>query len=97
MTPTDVLQGALAAVEARGPVYGRPRDNHGRTAALWSAYLGIEISARQVCFLNILQKISRDAHRRHFDNIVDIAGYAANAADCEDELTTRPVVLAGPQ
>lgn len=63
---------------ARQKNYGTPEENHGRTAALWSAYLGIEITPRQVCALNILQKISRDVNRPVPDNPVDIAGYAEN-------------------
>lgn len=46
---------------------------------MWSAYLGKKISARDVCMLNILQKVSRDLHGQKFDNLVDIAGYAENA------------------
>lgn len=59
--------------------YGTPSENHGRTAALWTAYLGVPITARQVCALNILQKLSRDANMPKRDNMVDVAGYAENA------------------
>ena len=59
--------------------YGTPSANHGRTAALWAAYLGVPITARQVCAVNILQKLSRDAHAPKRDNLVDVAGYAENA------------------
>ena len=62
--------------------YGEPRINHERTAQLWSAYLGIKVTPRQVCMMNILQKISRDRHREIPDNLVDIAGYAENAHLC---------------
>lgn len=62
--------------------YGHPKVNHDRTAALWSAYLGIEINARQVCWLNVLQKASRDVHRTKRDNLVDGAGYLENAERC---------------
>lgn len=67
----------------RRAAYGTPAENHGRTAALWSAYLGVPINARQVCMLNVLQKIGRDAHAPGRDNLVDIAGYAENAHLCE--------------
>lgn len=81
----SVLDEAAAIVEgARRDSYGTPAENHGRTAALWSAYLGVEITARQVCLMNILQKISRDAHRPHRDGLVDIAGYALNAELVEE-------------
>jgi hypothetical protein len=42
-------------------------------------YLGTEITPRQVCVMNILQKISRDAHAEQDDNLLDIIGYAVNA------------------
>jgi hypothetical protein len=74
----------LAAAEraVRGPrhtTYGSPAENHKRTAELFSSYLGVTVTARQVCMLNILQKVSRDAHTDERDNLVDIAGYAENA------------------
>ena len=58
--------------------YGSPSQNHGRTASLWSAYLGVEVSADDVCAMNILQKLSRLKHAYTRDSLVDIAGYAAN-------------------
>jgi hypothetical protein len=42
-------------------------------------YPGIKLDAMDVCFFNILQKISRAANRTTRDTLVDIAGYAANA------------------
>lgn len=67
--------------------YGHPRDNHGCTAELWTAYFrrcgllrdDVTITPRQVCIANILQKASRDAEAPKRDNLTDIAGYAANA------------------
>ena len=59
--------------------YGHPRDNHGLTAQLWSAFLGINITARDVCWLNVLQKLSRDRHFAKRDNLVDVAGFVRNA------------------
>ncbi len=66
--------------------YGHPRDNHARTAALWTAYLELVgatlpaggLTARQVCWLNILQKISRDVNAAKRDNLTDVAGFARN-------------------
>lgn len=59
--------------------YGHPSANHERTAALWSAFLGFRITPREVCWLNVLQKLARDRHRPTADNETDIAGYAENA------------------
>ena len=70
--------------------YGRPADNHTRTAILWNAYLdakrvgsgtivGIDrLGPEDVCFLIMLQKISREMNAPKEDNLVDIAGYALN-------------------
>lgn len=96
-TNPSILAEAEAIVHGdRRASYGTPIDNHSRTAALWSAYLGIPVTARQVCMLNILQKISRDAFSAKRDNLVDIAGYAENANLCAAaeeayrEATTKP-------
>jgi len=77
--------------------YGRPADNHTRTAILWNAYLdakrvgaGIQkltFGPEDVCFMAILQKIARDINAPKEDNLVDIAGYALNV-----QLIREPVV-----
>ena len=66
----------------RNHQYGSPADNHARTAEMWSTYLGVPITSRDVCMLNVLQKVSRDRHRAKRDNAVDIAGFADNAERC---------------
>lgn len=69
---------------ARQADYGHPRDNHARTAALWNAYItgkynaSSGLNAEDVCFLMVLQKISRQMNAPKRDNLVDIAGYTAN-------------------
>jgi len=59
--------------------YGKPLPNHKRTADMFTAYLGVEVTPRDVCMLNILQKVARDAHLPKHDNILDTIGYALNA------------------
>jgi hypothetical protein len=79
----NVLEEATSVVLGdRRAFYGPPKINHTRTAAMWSAYLGVQVTPHQVCLMNILQKISRDANRQKIDNLVDIAGYALNAEMC---------------
>lgn len=92
-TPTNgggaetVLDEAARIVDGdRNDAYGDPAGNHGTTADLWNAYLerrGIItrelIDARDVCWMNALQKASRDAFERTRDNLVDTAGYMRNA------------------
>lgn len=81
MTRSEILETAKTIVEGH-------RDNDGREnsfekiADLWSAYLGIHISAEDVTMLMILLKIARVncGHNRD-DSLVDIAGYAACAVE----------------
>ena len=83
----SVLRLASDAVEARAIGYGEPADNHACTAEMVTAYLrrrgvlrdGAVVSARDVCWINIFQKASRDANEPKLDNLVDAAGYADNA------------------
>lgn len=92
----SILDDAKQAVEGeRQHSYGHPKDNHGCTAALWRDWLQrrfgivLPLTARDVCWLNILQKASRDANRPKKDNLVDVIGYAENAERCELS-TPRP-------
>lgn len=74
----------------RGESYGPPQVNHERTAILWTAYLEAKygtligempaLSTADVCYMNILQKMSRDMHAPKEDNIVDQVGYLINIA-----------------
>lgn len=86
----------------RQQAYGHPRENHACTAALWNAWIerrynalhdrdgsvdiGSLLDARAVCWLNILQKASRDAHSPSRDSLVDTAGFARNAEMVGDDL-----------
>lgn len=63
---------------ARMQDYAPAAINHGRCAALWSTYLGKEVTADDVCLMMILLKIARGMHKVTRDTLVDIAGYARN-------------------
>lgn len=78
---------------ARPQDYGTPFDNHGRTARLWSVYLGKDVTPEDVCMLNILQKVSRGINSITRDTLVDIAGYAANVEMVIDERERREAGL----
>lgn len=77
---------AKEIVEERGQSYGPPSENHACTADLWNAYLwrrgllafGEALDQEDVCVLNVLQKISRQANTRKRDNLVDILGFVIN-------------------
>jgi hypothetical protein len=62
-------------IEQRGKDYGSPESNLGRTAALWSAYLGTEITPEQVAVCMALVKVSRMAASFKADNYVDAKAY----------------------
>ena len=76
-------------VEERGEKYGPPGLNHQTTADLFYIYLmrvgDRRITKRDVCWLNILQKISRDLHGPDPDNPTDVQGYARNAERMAEE------------
>lgn len=73
----------------RGEHYGPPLEHWGRTAELFTAYLGpvlkdgAVITPRMVALLWCLDKISRDAATPKADNILDLAGYAAGISTLE--------------
>lgn len=63
--------------------YGHPEDAFRVIAEFWTCYLGTEITASDVCDMMILLKVARNSFKQKHDNLVDIAGYAACAAECE--------------
>ena len=92
MSAKSILQEAQAIVHGdRGADYGHPFYNHACTAVMVAAYLSrkyrreIAIDTDDICMINTLQKVSRQANRPKRDNLVDIAGYAENAQMCQDE------------
>ena len=83
----SILEEAGQAIHGdRNHDYGHPIINHSITADLWSTYLQCEITAEQVCMMNILQKVSRSASGvMTRDTLVDIAGYAGNVEMIQDQ------------
>nr|DAE29756.1 MAG TPA: hypothetical protein [virus sp. ctyMK1] len=71
-----------AVLTDRENTYGAPEDNFKVIACLWGDYLGIGISPENVAHMMILLKIARTASGKYNpDNYIDIAGYAACAAE----------------
>lgn len=83
MNRADVLGLARQAVTVdRAATHGAPENTFGRIAAVWSARLGVEITAAQVCILLVDLKTCRAwGNPGHADNWVDMAGYAACGAE----------------
>lgn len=67
----------------RATDYGKPEDNFGAIARLWSAYTGFDFTALDVAMMMALLKIARiRSGTATEDSFVDLAGYAACAAEC---------------
>lgn len=72
----NVLERANQIVQERGKSYGHPYEDFTRTAKMWSALLGFEVTADQVIKCMICVKLSRlSATPKHQDSIDDIPGY----------------------
>lgn len=83
--PSSVLLEAEAIVRGpRAADYGSASEGFGRTAAMWSAYLGFEISAKDCAAMFALNKLSREKGKPKRDNLVDLAGYAEVMRMIED-------------
>lgn len=84
MKRADVLDAAKQAVTVdRAATHGKPEDTFYRIADLWSAYLGGRvITSYDVAHMMILLKVARaQANPWNCDNQIDMAGYAACAAE----------------
>lgn len=80
-TPTpSVLEEAHGLIYGeREQQYGDPRESFGRIAAMWSGYLGHDVTPLDVANLMVLLKVSRTKGTFHRDSYVDMSGYAALA------------------
>lgn len=87
----QLLQSAAHIVSAdRNKAYGNPEDNFANIAAYWNAYLtqahqvDIVLTPQDIAHMMILMKMARLAtNPLHYDSLLDVAGYAACAADCQ--------------
>jgi hypothetical protein len=75
----------------RNKAYGNPEDNFTNIAEAWNLYLaqssklGRRLNAMDVAYMMIHMKMVRLAtNPTHRDSLVDIAGYAACGADCQE-------------
>lgn len=86
----QLLQQAIAITTAdRNKSYGDPENNFHNIAVYWSQHLtastGIEITLTpsDVAAMMMLMKLARlSTNPMHQDSVLDVAGYAACAADC---------------
>lgn len=95
----QVLEAAIQAVmQDRNASYGPPESNFQDIADAWNWYLARklpevrakQISAIDVAHMMILMKMARLKYNpMHRDSKVDVAGYAACAAECEPKPTAQ--------
>jgi hypothetical protein len=64
--------------------YGHPIEDHTRTAKMWSAILGAEVTAEKVCLCMVALKISRYINKPKRDSLVDGCGYLRNVEMIEE-------------
>lgn len=79
----SVLKQANACVNgSREEDYGHPEDNFSSIARYWTIYKGVEFSALDVAMMMALLKVARIQNGKGTeDSFVDLAGYAACAAE----------------
>ena len=86
MKREDILDQAKVCVCGhRQSDYGTPEDNFNRIGKLWSAYMDIEFTAKDVAIMMALLKVARIKAGNSIDSAVDLAGYAA----CAGEIYTK--------
>ena len=82
---SDMLLDAARTIAERGRVYGDAAANMAKTAQLWSAVLGVDVTPAQVALCMIQLKVARYLVTPHTDACVDIAGYSAVLHECAQE------------
>lgn len=72
---------------ARNQAYGNVEENFDRIASLWSIYLDTVVTPVDVAMMMALLKAARVSTGgvSHYDNYVDVAGYAACAYEITKE------------
>ena len=85
-TRFEYLDRAAVTVADRGDQYGTVADNFERTANIWSAILGTQVTAQQVALCLIGLKVARLTYDPDsVDGWVDVAGYAACGGEVSNQ------------
>jgi len=91
MDESILLEADRITSQDRQKDYGHPLDDYRRTAKLWSAVLGVEVTASQAILCMILLKVSRECNKHKRDNLVDVAGYAKCLEQVEERLKQEKI------
>jgi len=86
MKASTVLATAETLINGdRRASHGDPKQSFERIAALWSAYTGCTLSAKDVTMMMALLKISRTCYgQKNDDDYVDGVGYIALGSEMND-------------
>lgn len=87
MIRTEILKKAESVINGdRDKAYGNPEDNFKMIADMWSVYKGVKFTSTDVGAMMALLKIARiRSNPDKADNYIDLAGYAACAAECANK------------
>ena len=78
----DMLENqAKEVLEERAKEYGDANVSFGRIANMWSAYTGVEITAKNVAMMMVLLKVSRSVGRDDQDDLIDGVNYLKLASE----------------
>ena len=79
MSREHILDTAKSIINGeRQGTYGKAENSFATIAALWEAYLGVDITSADVANMMILMKVARNSSGVYKeDNWIDICGYAA--------------------
>ncbi len=69
------VEKAIEVTKERSAKYGHPAEVHGVVASLWTGYLGVLITPKDIALMMVLFKMGREMTRRGEDNLVDMHGY----------------------
>ncbi len=79
---TEILETAATLINGdRQSDYGDATESFQCISEMWSAYLGVAVSGRDVCNMMALLKIARLRNGSHEDSAIDGAGYLALGAE----------------
>lgn len=82
---TVILDEAKSLINGdRQEQYGTPQQNFSRIAAMWTAYLGVDIAPEDAAVCLALLKASRLSNEKKHDSFVDGAAYFALAGELSD-------------
>ena len=95
MEASKILTEAADLVSGhRRQAYGDAYTHLAYVARMWSTFLEVEITAKDVCHLLLLLKMTRqETGEYHRDNYVDMAGYAGLAGEVAERMNNNNVEI----